>query len=162
MEREGLSAQGLIDEFDEFAEGRERFDDQFLWYLNRMRDTHDMLHVLTGFGRDALGEQCVLSFVFRQRPSWGHVFIAYGGAMVIKRCTGTKAPVLGAVREAQLIGRACPPLAEQSILDLLPVQTDEIRRKFGLRPARLYGEVHRIWAEEGLDPAMVASQCGLV
>ena len=162
MEREGLSAAGLVAEYELCREGRPRIDDRIEWYVDRLRDSHDFLHILTGFGRDALGEQCVLAFVFKQRPSWGHLFIAYAGAVVTRRCTGTRAPVLRAVREAQLIGRACPPLAEQSILDLMPLQTDDIRRKFGLRPARLYGEVHRIWHQEGLDPHMVAAQCGLV
>jgi ubiquinone biosynthesis protein COQ4 len=62
MEREGLTAQGLVDEFDRFAKHHVQFQDQFRWYLNRMRDVHDMLHVLTGYGRDALGEACVLAF----------------------------------------------------------------------------------------------------
>lgn len=161
-EREGLSAAGLVAEYELCREGRPRINDRIEWYLDRLRDTHDLLHILSGFGRDALGEQCVLSFVFKQRPSWGHLFIAYAGAVVTKRCTGTSAPVLGAVREAQLIGRACPPIAEQSIRDLLAVQTDDIRRKFGIRPARFYAEVHRIWRQEGRDPQMVASQCGIV
>lgn len=161
-EREGLSAAGLVAEYELCREGRPRIDDRIEWYLDRLRDSHDLLHILTGFNRDALGEQCVLAFVFKQRPSWGHLFIAYAGAVVTKRCTRTRAPVLGAVREAQLIGRNCPPIADQSIRDLLSMQTDDIRRKFGIRPARLYGEVHRIWREEGLDPRMVASQCGIV
>ena len=65
MEREGLTAQGLVDEFDRFAKHHEQFRDQFRWYLDRMRDVHDMLHVLTGYGRDALGEACVLAFTLQ-------------------------------------------------------------------------------------------------
>ena len=162
VEREGLSAAGLVAEYDLCREGKPRIDDKIEWYLDRLRDSHDLLHILTGYGRDALGEQCVLSFVFKQRPSWGHLFIAYAGAVVTKRCTGIPAPIIRAVREAQLIGRACPPIAEQSIRDLLPMQTEDIRRKFGIREPRIYGEVHRIWREAGLDPFMVASQCGVV
>lgn len=162
MEREGLSAAGLVAEYELCREGRPRLDDRIEWYVDRLRDTHDFLHILGRYGRDALGEQCALAFVFKQRPSWGHLFIAYAGAMVVKRCTGTRAPVLRAVREAQLLGRACPPLAEQSIRDLLAMQTSDVRRQFGLKVPRLYDEVHRVWREEGLDPASVASKCGLV
>ncbi len=161
-EREGLSGAGLVAEYELCREGKPRLDDKIEWYLDRLRDSHDLLHILTGFDRDALGEQCVLSFVFKQRPSWGHLFIAYAGALVTKRCTHTRAPVLGAVREAQLIGRNCPAIAEQAIRELLPMQTEDIRRKFGIRQPRLYNEVHRIWRREGLDPFMVASQCGVV
>jgi len=69
MEAEGLTAQGLVDEFETFMKDRPDFRDQMGLYLNRIRDTHDILHVLTGYGRDALGEQCVLAFTYSQQPS---------------------------------------------------------------------------------------------
>ncbi|HEX4874722.1 MAG TPA: Coq4 family protein, partial [Sphingorhabdus sp.] len=59
MEKEGLTAQGLVDEYEKFADKTEKFDDLLERYGNRQRDTHDLFHVLTGYGRDALGEQCV-------------------------------------------------------------------------------------------------------
>lgn len=162
VEREELSAAGLVAEYELCREGKPRLDDKIEWYLDRLRDSHDLLHVLTGYGRDALGEQCVLGFVFHQRPSWGHLFIAFAGAFVTGNCTGTRTQVLRAVREARQIGRACPPVAEQSIRDLLPMQTEDVRRMLGIRRPRLYDEVHRIWRAKGLDPFMVASQCGVV
>jgi ubiquinone biosynthesis protein COQ4 len=152
MEREGLSAQGLIDEFDEFAEGRDKFNDQFLWYLNRMRDTHDMLHVLTGFGRDALGEQCVLAFTYSQQPSPAHLFLGYAGGLEIKKRIKSKAPVLRAVREGQRLGKACPRLVETSIRELLATPLDEARRQRNITPARYYAQVHEMWRGEGVDP----------
>ena len=65
MEREGLSAAGLVAEYDRF-QGNRRYGDMVEWYVNRLRDTHDLLHVLTGYGRDALGEASVLAW--RGRP----------------------------------------------------------------------------------------------
>ena len=152
MEREGLTSQGLIDEFEEFAEGRERFDDQFIWYLDRMRDTHDMLHVLTGFGRDALGEQCVLAFTYSQQPSPAHLFLGYAGGLEIKKRIKSKAPVLRAVREGQRLGKACPRLVETSIRELLATPLDEARRQRNITPARYYAQVHDVWRDEGVDP----------
>ncbi len=81
MEKEGLTAQGLVDEFETFMKDRPDFQDQMGLYLNRIRDTHDMLHVLTGYGRDALGEQCVLAFTYSQQPSPAHLLIAYAGGV---------------------------------------------------------------------------------
>ena len=69
MESEGLSAAGLVAEAQKL--GRPDFADLTQWYANRSRDTHDMFHVLTGYGRDGLGEQCVLLFTHGQSPSQG-------------------------------------------------------------------------------------------
>ena len=152
MESEGLTAQGLVDEFDRFAAKRERFEDQFLWYLNRMRDVHDMLHVLTGYGRDALGEACVLAFTYSQQPSPAHLFIGYMAGMNINRQTKRSAPVLRAVREGQRLGKACPRLCEQSIKELLPLPIEEVRARLNITPAMHYKEAHGIWRGMGIDP----------
>lgn len=152
MESEGLSAQGLVDEFERFASKRERFDDQFNWYLNRMRDVHDMLHVLTGYGRDALGEACVLAFTYSQQPAPAHLFIGYLAGMNINRNTRRSAPVLRAVREGQKLGKACPRLCEQSISELLPLPIEDVRQRLNITPAVYYQQCHAIWRSMGIDP----------
>ena len=152
MEREGLSAQGLVDEFEKFASKHEKFDDQFTWYLNRMRDVHDLLHVLTGYGRDALGEACVLAFTYSQQPSPAHLFIGYMAGLNIRKQTRGTAPVLKAVREGQKLGKACPRLCEQAITELLPLPIDEVRRRLNITPAGHYRHAHAIWQAIGVDP----------
>ena len=152
MEREGLSAQGLIDEADKSWGDRPRYDDMLSWYGNRHRDTHDLLHVLTGYGRDPLGEQCVLAFTFSQSPSPAHLFIAYLGGLHIKRGLRSKAPILSAIREGQALGKACPRIAEMPIRELLAMPLEEARAKFHITPATHYWEAHRVWRDEGIDP----------
>jgi ubiquinone biosynthesis protein COQ4 len=152
MEAEGLTAAGLVEEFERFMKERGEFRDQFGWYMNRIRDTHDILHVLTGYGRDALGEQCVLAFSYSQQPAPAHLFIAYAGGREIKREVKSGAPVFSAIREGQRLGKACPRLAEQSILDLLPLPVDEARALLNITPPSHYHECHRIWREAGIDP----------
>lgn len=151
MESEGLTAQGLVDEFDTFMQDRPDFRDQFGLYLDRIRDTHDLLHVLTGYGRDALGEQCVLAFTYSQQPAPAHLLIAYAGAWEIAK-DSPKAPVFAAVREGQRLGKACPRLAELAVREILPLQLDVVRAKLSITPARHYQEVHRIWRGQGVDP----------
>ena len=151
MEREGLSAAGLVAEADKL--GRRKFNDLVQWFAFRNRDTHDLMHVLTGYGRDALGEQCVLLFTHGQQPSHGHLLIGYAGAYNIKRnVKGSKAPVFKAVRQAQKTGTACPPIVETSIRDLLAMDLAEARAKLNIPEPHWYRECHRIWREEGIDP----------
>ena len=155
MEREGLTAQGLVDEYARFLGDRPDYSDQMSDYLNRMRDTHDLLHVLTGYGRDALGEQCVLAFTYSQQPTPGNLLIAYAGAWEIRRVAPGKAPVFRAVREGQRLGKACPRVAELSVSDLLAMPLDTARERLNITPARHYAEAHRIWRAEGIDPYAV-------
>lgn len=152
MEREGLSAQGLVDELDKNRPAHMYFEDQVTWYFNRMRDTHDLLHVLTGFGRDALGEQCVLAFTYSQQPSPAHLFLGYAGALEIKKRVKSKAPVLRAVREGQRLGKACPRLVEMPIRELLAMPLEEARRYLNITPAEKYRSAHQIWRDMGIDP----------
>lgn len=152
MEREGLTAQGLVEEFERFAADKPRFDDQFLWYLNRMRDVHDLLHVLTGYGRDALGEACVLAFTYSQQPSPANLFIGYMAGLNIRKQVKGDAPVLRAIREGQRLGKACPRLCEQPIGELLPLSLEDARRRLNIAPARRYAQAHATWSAAGIDP----------
>lgn len=152
MEREGLSAGGLVAESMKFRAAQRKYADQFTWYLDRLRDTHDLLHVLTGYGRDAVGEQCVLAFTYGQQPSPGNLFISYLGGIEISRRLKSKAPVLRAIREAQKLGAGCPRLVEQSILGVLAMPFDEARRTLNITPATQYAEVHSTWRGMGIDP----------
>jgi len=151
MEREGLSAAGLVAESEKL--GRPKYPDLVQWFADRSRDTHDLFHILTGYGRDALGEQCVLLFTHGQSPSQGHLLIGYAGAANIRRMVwGSKAPVMGAVRQAKRTGRGAPNLIEQPIRELLKLPLDTVRDAMNIPEPTVYRECHRIWREEGIDP----------
>lgn len=158
MESEGLTAKGLVDEFDKFRGDRPRIDDRFEWYMERVRDSHDLMHVLTGYGRDALGEQCVLAFTYGQQPSPAHLLIGYAGGFEIKKRIKSPAPVIRAVREGHLLGKACPRIIEQPIRDLLPLPIDEVRRKLNITLPAKYAEVHRVWRSVGVDPYVLLAE----
>ena len=151
MESEGLSAAGLVAESE--RAGRPRFPDLVEWYINRTRDTHDMFHILTGYGRDALGEASVLLFTHGQMPSQGHLLIGYAGAANIRNMVKpSKAPVMRAVREAHRIGKGAPQLIAQPIRQLLERPLAEVRAEMKIPEPVHYRECHRIWAEEGVNP----------
>jgi ubiquinone biosynthesis protein COQ4 len=151
MEAEGLSAAGLVAEYD--RAGRPAYPDLVEWFINRSRDTHDLFHVLTGYGRDALGEQCVLLFTHGQSPSQGHLLIGYAGAANIRSMVkGSAAPVMGAVREAHRTGKGAPQLMAQPIRHLLERPLEDVRRELRIPEPKLYRECHRIWRAEGINP----------
>lgn len=158
MEREGLSAAGLVAEHDRFRGDRPRFNDLVEWFSNRQRDTHDLLHVLTGYGRDALGEQCVLAFTYSQQPTFAHLFIAYAGGYNIKKQVKTSAPVFKAVTEAKRLGKACPRVVEMSIRDLLAMPLEQARREMNIAAPVYYAAAHRAWQDEAIDPYDLLNQ----
>lgn len=151
MESEGLTAAGLVAESDSL--GRPKYNDLVQWFGDRSRDTHDLFHVLTGYGRDGLGEQCVLLFTHGQSPSQGHLLIGYAGSLNIKmQVKGSKAPVMGAAQQAKRTGRGAPKLIEQPIRELLRQPFNRVREAMNIPEPTVYRECHRIWREEGIDP----------
>ncbi len=151
MESEGLTAAGLVAEAESL--GRPKYDDMLQWFGDRSRDTHDLFHVLTGYGRDALGEQCVLLFTHGQSPSHGHLLIGYAGSVNIKlQVKGSKAPIMGAAQQAKRTGRGAPKLMEQPIRELLKQPFDRVRSAMNIPDPSVYRECHRVWRSEGIDP----------
>ncbi len=150
MEAEGLSAAGLVAESDKT--GRPKYDDLIQWYGFRQRDTHDLMHVLTGYGRDALGEQCVLLFTHGQSPAPGHLLLGYAGAFNITKQVKSKAPIWRAVREAHRLGKTCPPLVAMSIRELLAMDLADARQELGITSPVWYKRCHEIWRREKIDP----------
>lgn len=71
--REQISADGLVDasmEGERIDRGVER-----RLFGERLRDSHDLYHVVTGYGRDLVGEAALLSFSFAQTLNPGVGFI---------------------------------------------------------------------------------------
>ncbi|MEO9600008.1 Coq4 family protein [Parasphingorhabdus sp.] len=150
MEKEGLSAAGLIAEYDQFSP--RKYGDLLEWYGFRQRDTHDLLHILTGYGRDALGEACVLAFTYGQNPALGNIFIAYAAGLNMKKQSKIKVPIFKAIREAQKMGKACPSISEANIAELLAQPLDELRERLHIKTPQAYLDVHAQFRAGNIDP----------
>ncbi len=151
MESEGLTAAGLVADAESL--GLPKYDDMAQWFGDRSRDLHDLFHVLTGYGRDALGEQCVLLFTNGQSPSQGHLLIGYAGSLNIKlQMKGSKAPVMGAANQASRTGKGSPRLIEQPVRELLKQPIDSLREALNIPDPTIYRQCHEIWQAEGVDP----------
>ena len=149
MKREGLSAAGLVAESHAWAPPEDLPQDLAQWYFDRLRDTHDLFHVLTGYGRDALGEACLLGFSFSQNHNYGILFIAYAAARQIKKVSGTRAPLYAAVREGQRLGKAAAKLAHMDVDAVMREDIDAVRARLGIGKPELYRESLRILEAEG-------------
>ncbi len=150
MKREGLTAAGLVAESNKWLPADQRLRDQTEWYFERLRDTHDLFHVLTGYGRDALGEASLLGFSYEQNHNRGIWFIAYAGAREIKRSTGTRAPVYAAINEGRRLGRAAHKLAHMDVEAVMREDIGAARARLGIGRPEVYYDCLRILREEGV------------
>lgn len=150
MRSEGLSAAGLVE--------ASRLPDQVIhadqldWFNDRLRDTHDLAHVLTGYGRDPLGEQCVLGFTSGQYRDWTETIIAWAGAGEFALRLRCDAPFVGAVAEARRRGRAAQAIFRQDIRVLLAEPLDRARARMGLGEPLVYRQAHARLRAAGIDP----------
>lgn len=152
MEREGLSAAGLVAESEKRPAKWREYKDDLLWYGNRLRDTHDMMHILTGYGRDALGEATLLGFTHSQHGGLGVSFIAFMGGREIAKSAPKEARIREVIREGRRHGKLASRIIEQDIEALLPRQLDEVRRDLNIQEPVLYRRALDILQEAGLDP----------
>ena len=153
MESQGLSAQGLVDEYDRWGKRLEDYyDADVSWYGNRRRDVHDLMHIMTGYSRDALGEACVLNFTHSQHGGLGIYFIAHMASLEVRKQAPKGSPVWRAVREAKKNGAIAENICKQDIITLLGESLEDARKRLNIKPASQYNEVHTTMQANGIDP----------
>ena len=138
-EARGFTAEGLADEARKVAPLADA-PHPVIWYSRRLRDVHDIWHVLTGYGTDALGEACVVAFSHAQTGNLGFAFIGWGAAREIRR-EDSAIPARRAVLQAWRIGRAARwlPALDYEALFAEPLETS--RARLNLRPPTVYAAV---------------------
>ncbi len=138
-EARGFTAEGLADEARKVAP---LVDAQHpvVWYSRRIRDVHDVWHVLTGYGTDALGEACVVSFSYAQTRNLGFAFIGWGAAREVQR-EAPSVPARRAVWQAYRNGRAARWLPGLDYEALFEQPLEAVRERLNIRPATVYQAV---------------------
>jgi len=132
---ENLSADGLV-EASRITMQALPPDDVTL-FRERSREMHDLLHVVTGYGRDPLGEACLVAFSYAQTRLKGFAVIAFFAARRIARSRPGQ-PVRRAVFEAYRHGRTAGwlPGADWEALLVQPVEA--IRVQYAVKPPNYY------------------------
>ena len=130
LEAERLSAEGLVQASQSWE--NDPLPAEMELYRERMRDAHDLTHVLTGYGRDGLGELCLLAFMHAHNRNPAAALI------VLMSLNRMPRPARRAVFEAWRNGRKARWLQDQDFEALLPRPLDEVRRELQIAAPNLY------------------------
>ncbi len=131
VEGEGITAEGLQ---AAAREGQRRKAGPFTFVRNRMRDTHDLWHAVTGYRGDVLGELALLAFLAAQH--WNTAVAAIVAAGLAKGWMVQGGTSL--IREAWTRGRRAEWLPAQPWEELLPLPLSEVRERLKVGPPPLY------------------------
>lgn len=135
-EVEQITADGLTEASVEGRDVDREMSAAQIKYHERQRDAHDLWHVSTGYGRDALGELCLLAVTWRQLGNPGILLIILFGYLTSRK----EAPELGiggAIMEGFRLGKAARGLPGAHWEYLLTQPLEDVRAGLGIRtPAR--------------------------
>ncbi len=136
MESQALTADGLVDA----SEGTVDIEDKDLaLYAERIRDQHDLWHTVTGFGRDTMGEVCLLAFTVAQLKNPGLALITIAGMLKITRENTHR--IIPATWAAFRAGRRAQWLPAQDWEALLARPIDEVRAMLNIGVPAVYPEI---------------------
>ncbi|MEP6967250.1 MAG: Coq4 family protein [Pseudomonadota bacterium] len=135
-----ISAYGLAEESRKTPDVNMDAAHPMAWYVRRLRDVHDVWHVLTGYGTDTLGEACLVAFSFAQTRNAGFAFIAAGAAWQFEK-PRVGQPYAKAIAQAWAHGRRAAWLPALDYEILLTEPLDAARSKLGIRPPTIYDAV---------------------
>lgn len=121
MDGHNLSAEGLMQASGEW--GQEVLPPAAMLYRERMLAAHDLIHVLTGYGRDPLGEYCLLAFMYAHTRNLGMLAIVAMGWLRLPSAARR------ALAEAWRNGREAHWLPGQDFEALLPHSLKDARHE---------------------------------
>ena len=139
--QENISAKGLV-EPSEGMRGMKNLGADTLLFANRQRDMHDLWHTLTHYGRDELGEVCLLAFTCAQSPNRGLAFIALVGIFQLSKRYGRG--VSGAAYRAYQDGKNAAWLPGQDWEYLLTQPIGNVRAQLNIPPPQRYQDLQRL------------------
>jgi ubiquinone biosynthesis protein COQ4 len=116
-------------------------DDEIGWLLNHLYQTHDIWHVLTGWGNDLPGEVGLGAFYCAQfgSPAFFGYMLGLIFLNVVSRRSDLDA-IIAAVGAGYRGGRRAEPLFGVAWDELWEVPVAEIRTRFGLEDPEIVGE----------------------
>ncbi|HEY4180264.1 MAG TPA: Coq4 family protein [Kofleriaceae bacterium] len=139
-DKEGITPGGLVEAAD--AVPMPMIDEEQIYIADRMRDSHDLMHVVTGYQTDLAGELALLSFAFGQTYSPGVGLLAAGGLLESMRFGDDGRIVRRLARAAFTRGRRAAYLPAVEWEKWLSRPLDDVRRALRLATPPVYKPVH--------------------
>lgn len=130
LESTGYSADGLAEVSRINAE--EDLLHPYAWFGRRVRDTHDIWHVLTGYKADeSMGEAALVAFSYAQVGGLGWALIGTAAALKSMRVTGSRL-FAKAVWEGYRHGRKAKWISGEDYEQLLHEPLDAARARLNI------------------------------
>jgi len=159
MDEAGFTPQGLIDAAEEAGVGMREYPElaEFQRAFTHLEVSHDLWHVITGYGRDPLGEICNLVFTRRQTRNPGLRLIIFMGLSAIK-LERWSMPALKAAREAARMGDNVDFLLQYDVEELLKRPLADVRAELGFFAPAVYNAIPYAEKHSVLRPKVKATQ----
>ena len=138
-ERGRISADGLADVSRVVNRAGIDADHPVAWYGRRIRDIHDLWHILAGYDLSGLGEACLVAFSYPQTRALGWAAIGVGAWLTAVRQRGH--PYARAISEGYARGKAAGWLPGVDYEALLAEPLDAARARLGLTPPVIFDSI---------------------
>jgi ubiquinone biosynthesis protein COQ4 len=135
---ERLSAEGLA---EVSRQGASQIDEPhpYAWFGRRTRDVHDIWHILSGYGRDGLGEACLVAFSYAQTRGLGWALIAVAAALRSRSANGH--PYAKAIWQGYQRGKAAAWLLGEDYERLMAEPLERARQRLNITPPTIYDAI---------------------
>ena len=149
LETTGYSADGLAEVSKVIRE--DELAHPYAWFGRRVRDTHDIWHVLTGYKADeSLGEACLVAFSYAQVGGLGWAFIAAAASLKSLKVTGNTL-FAKAVWEGYRHGKRAKWISGEDYEALLAEPIETARARLGIARPTAY-----LKAQTALGPELAS------
>ena len=139
MSAENLQMELLMDAERDADMSLLQLEDSRRAYMESGIALHDIYHVVTGYGRDAIGEACLLAFTAEQFALKGVGLIAHAMA-VRERIAQPQMPVLSMIGEAKNMARQARWTPEIDWRECLAIPVEDVRNILQLQRPKTYLE----------------------
>ncbi|MXZ43537.1 MAG: ubiquinone biosynthesis protein [Gammaproteobacteria bacterium] len=123
LDKAKLESGGLVYASEEYYQNVN--DPELLRFMRRNRDSHDLWHTLTQYGRDTLGETCLLAFTYAQTKNPGIRMILLLASFRLYREYGHG--TFAALWRAYGDGKRASWLLAQPYEDMLQLNIEQVR-----------------------------------
>ena len=138
VQAEKLKAEDIV-EASSTKKSRNPLGEDLSRFARRQRDIHDVWHAVTQYGRDDLGELCLMSFAYGQIKNGAIGMVAFVGAFTLVRRFGLG--VFSAVYFAYRDSRRAKWLLAENWEELIKHPISEVRASLNVPEPMKYNQL---------------------